>query len=347
MTHRYDFASDNTAGVCPEAWQALEEANRGFAVSYGADHWTERACDLVRQIFECECEVFFVFNGTAANALSLAHLCRPYHAVLCHEHAHIHTDECAAPELFSGGAKLIPIGGSHGKLDVNAIDAAIGLKRDVHSSKPRVISITQATEFGTVYRPNELLTVVEFARERSLRLHMDGARFANAIAALGCTPRSITTEIGIDVLSLGGTKNGTAVGDLVVIFDKEVAIEFDYRAKQGAQLASKMRFLAAPWCALLENDLWLKNARHANEMARYLATKLTELPGVQLAFPQEASAVFVHMSNMAVRQLHARGWHFYKFMEPDVYRLMCSWATTRDSVDMFVEDAKVAVTMVD
>lgn len=344
---RYQFASDNTAAVAPEAWAALADANADAVASYGDDRWTRRVCELVRDVFETDCEVFIVFNGTAANSLSLAQICRSFHSVLCHEHAHIETDECGAPEFFSGGAKLIPTRGANGKLDLTEIAAAIARQRELHSPKPRAISITQATELGTVYTREEISAVTEFARQRSLKVQMDGARFANAVASLGCAPKSITWEAGVDVLSFGGTKNGTAVGDLVVFFNRELAREFDYRAKQAGQLASKMRFLAAPWVGLLENDVWLRNARVGNERARLLAAKLTELPGFELSFPCEASAVFLRLGESMVRQLHGRGWHFYKFIEPDIYRLMCSWSVTEEDIDDFVADAKEVLTTTD
>jgi threonine aldolase len=337
---RFEFASDNTAAICPPAWAALAEANAAAEVSYGEDKWTRRVVDLVREIFETDCEVFLVFNGTAANALALAHLCRSFHAVVCHEYAHSQTDECGAPEFFSGGAKLLPTPGANGKLDLQEVKAKILRHQDVHSSKPRVISLTQATELGTVYQRDEIEEIAEFARERSLLVHMDGARFANAVAALDCAPKSITWQAGVDVLCFGGTKNGTAAGELVVFFNKELAHEFDYRAKQAGQLASKMRFLAAPWTGMLGEDVWLENARHANKCARSLARKLAAVLGSQPAFPCEASAVYFRLPDVLVRQLQERGWRFYKFIEPDTYRLMCSWSVTETDIDDFVSDVK-------
>ncbi len=331
---RYEFASDNTAAICPEAWAALTEANAEAVASYGEDRWTERVCAQVREIFETECETFFVFNGTGANSLGLAHLCQPFQSVLCHEHSHIETDECGAPEFFSGGSKLLRVTGENGKIDLAAAAEVIGRQRELHSPKPRALSLTQSTELGTVYTPDELEAVSAFAGKHALRLHMDGARFANAAASLGCKPREITWERGIDILSFGGTKNGLAVGELVVFFDRALAREFDYRAKQGAQLASKMRFIAAPWTALLADDVWLKNARHANDAAQKLAEKLD----AELAFPREASALFLRLSENKVAQLHGRGWHFYKFIEPDIYRVMCSWSVTDRDIDEFVAD---------
>lgn len=340
QAHRFDFASDNIAGMAPEAWRALEEANAGSEASYGDDRWTARLCDLVREIFEADCEVFVVFNGTAANGLALAHLCRSFHSVVCHESAHIETDECGAPEFLSGGAKLLTVGGANGKLDLNAVETAVRKNRDLHSQKPRVLSVTQATEFGTVYTRAELERMAEFARANSLHLHMDGARFANAIVSLGCKPREITAEIGVDVLCFGGIKNGAGVGELVVFFDKELAHEFDYRAKQAGQLASKMRFLSAPWVGLLSDGAWLRNAQRANASAELFAEKLRALGGFAPIFPRQANALFLRMPQALVQGLRARGWHFYGFFQPDVYRLMCSWATNEQTIDAFINDLK-------
>jgi len=337
---RYDFASDNTAAICPPAWAALEEANADAEISYGDDKWTRRVVERVRELFETDCEVFLVFNGTAANALALAHLCRSYHGVICHERAHCQTDECGAPEFFSGGAKLILASGANGKLELNHVAAALARHPDVHSSKPRALSLTQATEFGTVYQRGEIETMVEFARQHSLFVHMDGARFANAVAALDCEPKSITWQAGVDVLCFGGTKNGTAAGELVIFFNKELAHEFDYRAKQGGQLASKMRFLAAPWVGLLQTGAWLENARHSNNCAKLLARKLAAVLSSDPVFPCEASAAFFRMPEPVVTCLQERGWRFYKFIEPDVYRLMCSWSTTERQIDEFVTDVR-------
>ncbi len=337
---RFEFASDNTAGICPEAWATLAEANQDAVASYGEDRWTAEACALVREIFEIDCEVYFVFNGTAANALALSQLCRPFESVLCHEHAHIETDECGAPEFFSGGSKLLPTHGAEGKLDLEQVAETMARQRELHSHKPRVLSVTQATELGTVYTVQELGAIGEFARARDLRVHMDGARFANAVAALGCRPKEITWQVGVDALCFGGTKNGTGAGELVVFFNKELARAFDYRAKQGGQLASKMRFLAAPWMGLLRDDVWLKNAKHANEMAQLLAGKLRALGVGEIAFPCQSSAIFLRLPETLVQQLHGHGWHFYKFIEPDIYRIMCSWAVTERKIDEFVADFK-------
>jgi threonine aldolase len=339
---RHDFASDNTAGICPEAWTELAAANSGSAESYGDDEWTARIRDLVRQIFESDCEVFLTSSGTAANALALAQLCKSFHSIVCHENAHIQTDECGAPEFFSSGAKLLPTKGANGKLDLTEVAAMIARQAELHAQKPQAISITQATELGTVYSIAEVQSIAEFTRKRGLHLHMDGARFANAVAALNCTPKAISWAAGVDVLCFGGTKNGAPASELVVFFKKELARGFDYRLKQAGQLMSKMRFLAAPWVGLLQNNVWLRNAQRANEAADFLAQKLHAI-GMQVVFPCDANAIFVRMKDSAAAHLHERGWHFYKFIEPDIYRLMCSWSATQDALARFIADASEAV----
>src|SRR6059036_2664593 len=292
---RYEFASDNTAAICPEAWAALEEANTDAAASYGDDWWTARVCERVREIFETDCDVYFVFNGTAANALALAQLCQSFHSIVCHEYSHLQTDECGAPEFLTKGSKLLLVGGASGKIDIAQAETVVARQNELHSQEPRVVSIAQATEFGTIYAGNEIAAIAEFARAREMFFHLDGARFANAIASLNCAPKAITWEIGVDVLYFGGTKNGAPVGDLVIFFDKKISREFDYRAKQAGQLGSKMRFLAAPWLGLLTGDAWLRNAQHANDAARRLAERLRKGARIESVFPVEANAVFVLM----------------------------------------------------
>src|SRR5206468_8137358 len=248
------------------------------------------------------------------------------------------TDECGAPEFFTKGSKLLLIGGTNGKIDIGEAETVIARQNELHSHKPRAISITQSTEFGTAYTRGEISTISEFARGRHMFLHMDGARFANAVAALNCAPKAITWEAGVDVLCFGGTKNGLAAGELVIFFKKELSSEFDYRLKQAGQLGSKMRFLAAPWLGLLTNGVWLTNAQQANRQARRLADRLQNEAKIDIVFPVEANSVFVRMNEPSVRDLHARGWHFYKFIEPDVHRLMCSWSTTDREISDFIAD---------
>jgi threonine aldolase len=320
----------------------LEEANSGYAVSYGDDRWAVRARELVRELFETDCAVYFVFNGTAANALALAQLCQPHHAVICHKHAHVQTDECGAPEFFTKGAKLLLADGANGKIDTRAAAVLIDQQPELHAQKPRVISLTQATELGTVYTGDEVRALADFADQRSCFLHMDGARFANAIAALGCAPKLITWQSGVDVLCFGGTKNGLAAGELVIFFEKELARDFEYRLKQAGQLGSKMRFLAAPWIGLLAGDVWLRNARHANRMAARLAQRLRAEAKIDIVLPVEANAVFVRLREDCARALREQGWDFYSFVEPDIYRLMCSWSTSEETIAEFVADATAA-----
>jgi threonine aldolase len=338
IVERHEFSSDNVASICPEAWAALQEANAHFAPSYGEDVWTARVCDRVREIFETYCDVYFVLTGTAANALALAQLCKSFQSVICHQHAHLQTDECGAPEFFTGGSKLLLVRGANGKIDIGQVESIIARQNELHSHKPGAISISQATEFGTVYSRDEIAALAALARRRQLFLHMDGARFANAIATLKCVPKAITWEVGVDVLCFGGTKNGVAAGELVIFFDQKISREFDYRTKQAGHLGSKMRFLAAPWVGLLTGDAWLRHAQHANDAARRLADRLEKEAGIESVFPVEANAVFVSMDERLASGLHARGWRFYKFIEPDVYRLMCSWATTEQDISGFVGD---------
>ncbi|MBI5774280.1 MAG: low specificity L-threonine aldolase [Verrucomicrobia bacterium] len=334
------FASDNYAGICPEAWAALAEANRGHTPGYGDDPWTQRAADLLREVFEMDCEVFFVFNGTAANSLSLASLCQSYHSILCHETAHVETDECGAPEFFSNGTKMLLVPGANGKIDPAGIERLVKKRTDIHYPKPRAVSITQATELGTVYSVEEIKSIWAKCKQFNLKLHMDGARFANAVAALGVKPKEITWQAGVDVLCFGGTKNGTHVGDAVVFFNRELAREFDYRCKQAGQLASKMRFLSAPWVGMLRDGAWLRHAAQANAMAALLGGLLREIPEVKILFPVQANAVFAELPPHVILALRAAGWKFYTFIGQGGCRLMCAWDTTEDDVRRFVADVK-------
>src|SRR5258706_1810162 len=289
------FASDNYSGICPEALAAMTEANQIHEVSYGDDTWTARASELIREVFETDCEVFFVFNGTSANSLSLASLCQSYNSVLCHALAHVEVAECGAPEFFSNGAKVLLLSGDHAKINAASIESAVNKRTDIHYPKPRVLSLTQATELGTVYSIDELRELTEVARRLNLRVHMDGARFANAVVSLGVAPKEITWKAGVDVLCFGGTKNGIAVCEAVVFFNAELAQEFDYRCKQGGQLASKMRFLSAPWVGMLQDGAWLRHAGHANAMAEHLERSVLDLPEVKILFPRQANALFVEL----------------------------------------------------
>ena len=311
---------------------SLIESNVDHASAYGNDDWTSRATDLIRETFETDCEVFFVFNGTAANSLVLASLCESYHSILCHELAHIETDECGAPEFFSNGTKILQVHGENGKLDPNGLKQVITKRTDVHFPKPRVISITQATEVGTVYSPSEVGAISEIAKSSGLYLHMDGARFANAVAALEVTPSEITWKAGVEALCFGGTKNGTHVGDAVVFFDRELAYEFEYRCKQAGQLCSKMRFISAPWVGMLQNGVWLKYAEHANRMAELLSGLLSRVPGIRQLYARQANSVFVELPSVVIDELRREGWQFYTFIGAGGCRLMCAWDTQAEDV---------------
>jgi threonine aldolase len=335
---RQQFASDNNAGMCPEALEALLAANaEGHAVGYGDDAWTAKACDLVRALFERDCEIFFVFNGTAANALALAQLCKPWDAVIAHADSHVETDEAGAPGFFSGGAKIATAATPYAKLTPTAVDALAGQGRGVHSVRPRVLSLTQATEMGTVYTPGELGALSETARRHGLAVHMDGARFANAVAALGCSPADLSWRAGVDVLCFGGVKNGLAAGEAVLFFDKEQAREFEWRVKQAGHLNSKMRLVTAPWVGLLQSGAWLRNARHANAMARRLWDAIAQTPGVAAMAPVESNGVFATLDAAVQERLRARGWRFYPWGETGC-RLMCAWDTQPETVDRFAAD---------
>ena len=344
VTPGSQFASDNCAGAAPPIWDALQQASVGLVPGYGEDPYTERATDAIRQVFETDCEVFFCFTGTAANSMAIAHLCNSYHSVICHESAHIETDECGGPEFFTHGTKVLLADGQHGKINPLAAERLITKRGDIHFPKPRVLSVTQSTELGTVYRPEELRDLCDLARRHAMRVHMDGARFANAVASLGCAPSEITWRAGVDVLCFGGTKNGAMCGEAVVFFDRGLAEEFDYRCKQAGQLASKMRFLAAPWLGLLADDTWLGLAGHANTMAGRLAEALRSVDGLELLAPVEANAVFVRFPEPVIAKLHAKGWHFYTFIGSGGARLMCSWATTDADIEAVVGDVREVMT---
>jgi len=336
------FASDNYAGICPEAWAALSEANTGHACGYGEDVWTQQASDLIRDLFETDCQVYFVFNGTAANSLALASLCQSYHSVVCHETAHVETDECGAPEFFSNGTKILIVSGENGKIISSAIESVATRRTDIHFPKPRVVSLTQATELGTVYSAEDLRAISDHAKKLGLRVHMDGARFANAVASLGAAPSELSWRAGVDVLSFGATKNGSAVGEAVVFFDSDLAAEFDYRCKQAGQLASKMRFLTAPWVGMLRDGAWLRHARHANEMAALLAEGIARIETAKILFPCQANSVFVQLPEQIIQSLRARGWRFYTFIGQGGCRFMCSWDTSESDVTAFLSDLESA-----
>ena len=327
MTHaRYDFASDNTAPAAPEALEALVAANTGFTSGYGTDPVTARAADLVRELLDADAEVRFVASGTAANAVSLAGLARPFEAVLAHEHAHVCTDETGAPGFFGQGVGLVRLPGVSGKIDPIALKAPLNAPDVSYRQPPAALSLTNATEYGTVYSTDELKALISPVKARGYGVHLDGARLANAAAA-GFDLKAIRS-LGVDVLVLGGTKAGMPPTEAMVIFDRALARRFDARLKQAGQLPSKGRFYAAPFIGMLGSGAFLRHAAHANAMARKLA-RLSPFPVVH---PVEANAVFVQMDDAALARLHASGWFAYRFLDGSV-RLMCSWATTEEAVE--------------
>src|SRR5919107_904223 len=328
---RRGFASDNNAGVHPRVWDALRSADRGHAVAYGDDVYTERAVRLFRERFGERAEVFFVFGGTGANVSALASVTRPFQAIVCAESAHVNVDECGAPERFTG-CKLVDLKTADGKLTPGQVEPLLARLGDQHHVQPRVVSVSQPTELGTVYTVEELTRLSEFARGRGMLLHVDGARLANAAAHLDVSLHELTAGAGVDVLSFGGTKNGMMYGEAVVFFDPAPAEEFRFVRKQCAQLPSKMRFVAAQFTALLGEDLWRETAAHANRMAQLLAAELRAVPRVRITQPVESNAVFAVLPRESIPRVQER-FFFYVWNEhTSEVRLMCSFDTTEEDV---------------
>jgi threonine aldolase len=328
------FASDNNAGVHPDIIRAISEVNRGHAVGYGDDPVTGNMVANFRRHFGGDCEIFPVFNGTAANCLSLKALTNSFQAVICAESAHIYTDECGAPERFTG-CKLIPLATRNGKLTVESVRSAFHGIGDQHHVQPHVVSITQATEVGTVYKADEVRKLAAYVHENGMFLHMDGARIANAAASLGLGLRESTRDLGVDVLSFGATKNGALGAEAAVFFKPELAQDFLYSRKQGMQLASKMRFISAQLDALLTNDLWLRNARHSNRMAKLLERELRKISPVKIVYPVEANGVFAKIPRSAIRKIQKRYFFYVWNEEQSIVRWMCSFDTTEQDVTDF------------
>lgn len=340
-----NFRSDNVTGIAPEILAAIAAANQGAAPSYGADAVTVRVAQRFNAVFEHEVTIFPVATGTAANALALATLTPPWGVIYCHEASHVQTDECGAPEFYAGGAKLIALPGADAQIAPADIEARMIEQGVVHHAQPAAISITQATEAGTLYTAGEIGALGELARRYGLALHMDGSRFANAVAALGCAPADITWRAGVDVLSFGATKNGALAAEAVVFFDGDKAADFAYRRKRGGHLFSKMRFLSAQLDAYLADDLWLRNARHANRMAARLAEGLSAITGARLRHPVEANEVFVELPEPVIRALAAGGFGFYRWGgEASLcLRLVTAFDTSAEHVDAFIAAADSSV----
>jgi threonine aldolase len=337
-----NFASDNNAGVHPEILDAIARANQGHVVAYGDDAYTHSAIRKFEEHFGPDIAVFFTFNGTGANVLSLQSLTRSFHSVICSDYAHIWTDECGAPEKHTG-CKLIPLPHQDGKITVDAVRHAYHGIGDEHHSQPRVISITQSTEMGTVYKPEEIRALAHFAHDHDMFLHVDGARIANAAASLGQNLRQATRDLGVDVLSFGGTKNGILGGEAVVFFQPGMSRDFLYLRKQSMQLASKMRFIAAQFEALLTNDLWRRSAEHANRMAGLLETEINRISGVKVVWKVEANGVFAQIPPHSIEKIKQH-YFFYTWMEEEsIVRWMCSFDTTEEDIRQFAKVVAEAV----
>ena len=336
------FTSDNASGAAPEIMAAVARANDGYARSYGADALKDKVRDQLRDLFEApEAAVFLVTTGTVANALSLALLTPPWGAVFCHTHAHIAEDECGAPEFYTSGAKLVLVGGAQGRMEPEALEAAILRAKGagVHGVQPGAVSITNVTEAGTVHSVAEVAALAAVAKAHGLPVHLDGARFANALVATGATAAEMTWKAGVDVLSFGGTKNGCLGVEAVVIFDPAKAWEFELRRKRAGHLMSKHRYLSAQMTAYLEDGLWLKLAAHANAMGARLARGLAQMPEVDLVHPVEANILFPEWSEGTHARLEAAGAMYYPYPAPmgrERARLVASWSTTEADVDSFL-----------
>ena len=338
-----NFCSDNTAGASPEILEALAAAAREPAMPYGNDPFTERLTERLREVFEHDLAVYPVATGTAANALALSALSPPYGAVYCHVESHVNTDECGAPELFSGGAKLIGLDGGNGRIGPAELEAALrnapfGV---VHHVQPAVLSLTQATEAGTVYDLEHLSRLTGLAHDHGLTVHLDGARFANALVHLGCSPAAASWQAGIDVLCLGATKDGAFAAETVLFFDPEKAVSFPYLRKRGGHLLSKLRFISAQLDAWLADDLWLRNARHANVLARRMANGLARLPEARILYPVEANEIFVSLPEQVISALESEGFGFYRWPAggDGAIRLVLSFDSAECDVDTFISAA--------
>lgn len=339
---KINFASDNYAGIHPDILNAIAAANVGHVAAYGGDHHTENAQALFRKIFDDNTEAYFVFNGTGANVTALSAITRSYEAIICADKAHIQMDECGAPEKFTG-SKLLLVPTVNGKLTVAGIKAHLQRVGDQHHVQPRVISISQSTEYGSIYQLEEIAQIAQFAHANEMYLHMDGARISNAAVSLNCEFKQMTRSVGVDTLSFGGTKNGMMVGEAVVIFNPVLAKHFLFIRKQSMQLASKMRFIAAQFSALLTDNLWQRNAAHANKMAQYLKTQLSEIAEIEINNSVDANAIFAKFPARIIPQLQEK-YSFYVWDEnTHEVRLMTSFDTSAIEIDEFIVDIKRAM----
>jgi len=342
MNTKRSFASDNNSGIHPRILHAIQETNQGHCIAYGDDSFTQRAVKKCREHFGEQIEVYFVFTGTGANVLGIRAALQSYESAICSSVAHLDLDECAAPENFSG-CKLLTIPTEDGKLYPKDILPLLSLRGDEHHAQPRLISITQSTELGTVYTREELRTLADFAHANELYLHVDGARLSNAAAALDASLKEITADVGVDILSFGGTKNGMMIGEAVIFFNKRIARNFKYIRKQGMQLASKMRFISAQFEAFLTDDLWLQNARHANSMARLLAEELKKIPLCTITQSVDANAVFITLPRIVLDRIQKEYFFYIVDEEKPVARIMTSFDTQEQDVHDFIHVMKNAI----
>lgn len=333
------FGSDNHAAIHPRLLDSILKANVNHAPSYGTDDWSRLAEKTLQRQFGAQAQIYFVFNGTAANVLALKALIQSHHSVLCTDVSHIHVDECGAPEYFTGG-KLHPLPSLNGKLQLESLKKAFIRRGDQHFSQTRAVSLTQPTELGTVYSLSEIREICDWAHREGLKVHMDGARICNALTSLNCTLKEMTTDLGVDILSLGGTKNGFLFGEAVVILNPEVGREFKYLRKQAAQLPSKTRFIACQFAEYFSNHLFFEIAQHSCQMAEQLAQKLSEFPEVKIAYPRQSNAVFVQFPREWIKELRETAFFYIWNEETFECRLMCSWDTQLDEIEKFVNKIK-------
>lgn len=335
------FASDNVTGACPEVMDAVVAANSGIATSYGDDEWSSRLQTKLSEIFETDVEVFLAVSGTASNALALSSLAPVFGKIYCHELSHINTDECGAPEFFTGGAKLIPMRSSNGRIKANELAETIRGSGNVHVTQPSVVSITQSCETGTVYQLDEIKAISKIARKHKMSVHMDGARFANALASLDVSPAEMTWKSGVDVLTLGGTKNGCLAAEAIIFFKSDMVGNFPYLHKRSGQLLSKMRFISSQLEAYVTDDLWIRNAQHANSMAKILSEGLNAFSNIELAYPTQSNEVFVYLPRELIDYLNNAGYDINEEeLDGKAVRFVTAWNSELKDVDRLLEVIK-------
>ena len=333
------FASDNNSGVHPAIMEALTRANQDHALGYGDDSWTKEAVRKIKEIFVADCEPLFVFNGTGSNVIALQLLTRPYNSIICAETAHVYVDECGSPVKMTG-CQIRPVATPDGKLTPQLIAPYLHGFGDQHHSQPGAVYLSECTELGTIYTPEELRAITALAHQHEMRVHMDGARIANACAALGLSLKALTVDCGIDVLSFGGTKNGLMMGECVIVFDDSLKVEARFVRKQSAQLASKMRYLSCQFTAYLTEELWLKNATHANAMAKRLYDALKQIPGVRFTQKVESNQLFLTMPRAEIDRMLQSYFFYFWNEEADEIRLVTSFDTTEEDIDTFIRILK-------